>query len=250
MSGDQVDLIWSDESTTRTSSGSNAPRRPAAVSSRWAPRPPTRPSSSTTRSRRGPRTTTGSPPTACARGTRPSPTRPSARPSTPGAVPDGEVDSGEPLRLTKDELDPSRVELDWSPSCHSDGSNYAVYRGTIGDWAGHHPVACSTEGATEISVTPEASAEYYLVVPFNERLKVATASGDHARPRPASLATRPGAASGRAVRAARAGVIRIGAMTRGQVTVQWVDPNGDRFSVAQKHPHPISRRSHGSEARD
>lgn len=61
----------------------------------------------------------------------------------------------------------SDLSLQWDPTCSSDGDDYAVYEGTIGDFASHQGVACSTGGSTSAVVAPAGGQRYYLVVPLN-----------------------------------------------------------------------------------
>jgi hypothetical protein len=59
------------------------------------------------------------------------------------------------------------VNLRWSDSCLIDDDDYEVYEGTLGDFASHAPVLCSTSGATTATITPAAGNTYYVVVPRN-----------------------------------------------------------------------------------
>jgi hypothetical protein len=83
-----------------------------------------------------------------------------------GSIPDGGDVPGSPLRLTR--LGSGQVRLEWSPSCASEDSNYAVYRGTLGGFTTHTPMTCSTGGATTVTISPGAGNRYYLVVPLND----------------------------------------------------------------------------------
>jgi hypothetical protein len=80
-----------------------------------------------------------------------------------GGVPDGSAGST-PLRVARVGVDD--VELTWADSCAVGDQDYAVYQGTLGDFAGHVPVDCSTGGATTHTFTPGDSV-YFLVVPRN-----------------------------------------------------------------------------------
>lgn len=85
----------------------------------------------------------------------------------PGAVPDGASVPGGPLSVRIDPLDPSRLELDWSPSCDGSAANYSIHEGTIGNWYSHDAALCTTGGATTATVVPGAGNRYYLVVPLD-----------------------------------------------------------------------------------
>ena len=82
-----------------------------------------------------------------------------------GAVPDGDHVSGAPLTLGLDGQ--GNVQLSWSPSCSESDSDYAIYRGTIGDFTSHQPVTCSTDGLTASAFPPDPIDVYYLIVPVN-----------------------------------------------------------------------------------
>jgi len=59
----------------------------------------------------------------------------------------------------------ANLSLAWSPSCSASDSDYAVYEGTLGSFATHQSVVCSTSGATSATIAPSAGNAYYLVVP-------------------------------------------------------------------------------------
>jgi hypothetical protein len=80
-----------------------------------------------------------------------------------GSVPDGAGVPGAPLTL--DEALGNDITLTWDPSCLAGDADYEIYEGTLGDFASHTPVACSTGGATTETITPSAGNRYYLVVP-------------------------------------------------------------------------------------
>ncbi len=80
-----------------------------------------------------------------------------------GAVPDGDGIPGTPLLINK--VAGGEIELTWSPSCARADSDYAVYEGTLGDFASHQPWQCTTGGSTQSILTPGADSHYYLVVP-------------------------------------------------------------------------------------
>ena len=59
----------------------------------------------------------------------------------------------------------ANLSLAWSPSCSASDTDYAVYEGTLGSFASHHSVVCSTTGATSATISPSAGNTFYLVVP-------------------------------------------------------------------------------------
>lgn len=86
-------------------------------------------------------------------------------PSPAGRVPDGGSVAGTPLSVTRGAG--GDLTLTWGPSCLASDSDYAVYEGSLGSFASHVPVLCSTAGATTATFTPAAGNRYYLVVPNN-----------------------------------------------------------------------------------
>jgi PKD repeat protein len=74
--------------------------------------------------------------------------------------------SGDPsgaLILTS--LPGGALRLDWGVSCMGSDDDYAVYEGTIGNFAAHVPILCSTSGARTATIDPSPGSVYYLVVP-------------------------------------------------------------------------------------
>lgn len=59
------------------------------------------------------------------------------------------------------------VTLTWGDSCVESDFDYGVYEGTLGDFASHMPLNCSTEGLTEAVAQPESGNRYFIVVPRN-----------------------------------------------------------------------------------
>jgi hypothetical protein len=59
------------------------------------------------------------------------------------------------------------LALSWGPSCSATDADYAVYEGTLGDFASHSSRTCSTAGARSFSLTPAAGDAYYLIVPVH-----------------------------------------------------------------------------------
>ncbi len=86
----------------------------------------------------------------------------SALPS-PGSVPDGDIVSGTPLGVTH--APGGDITLTWSESCIPTDRDYAIYEGTLGNYASHASRFCSTGGARGFTFTPAAHDAYYLVVP-------------------------------------------------------------------------------------
>jgi len=79
---------------------------------------------------------------------------------------DGVFVTGTPLTLAKAAA--GDITLNWSASCLTGDSDYAIYEGTLGDFASHLPLLCGTGGATSSTITPSGGDIYYLVVPANE----------------------------------------------------------------------------------
>jgi hypothetical protein len=59
------------------------------------------------------------------------------------------------------------ITLAWDPSCIATDDDYGVYQGTLGDFAGGAPLACSTGGSTSLPLPPVPGDAYFLVVPQN-----------------------------------------------------------------------------------
>ena len=67
--------------------------------------------------------------------------------------------------LTLARSGPNNLSLAWGASCSPIENDYAVYEGTLGSFASHQSVVCSTGGLTSTIVQPGAGNRYYLVVP-------------------------------------------------------------------------------------
>ena len=81
-----------------------------------------------------------------------------------GAVPDGSRLPGRPLRV--DKQPDGRLLFEWDVSC-GNSADYALYRGTLGNFTSHAPRNCSTAGQpSTVDVMPPGDA-YFLVVPVN-----------------------------------------------------------------------------------
>ena len=72
----------------------------------------------------------------------------------PGIVPDEATVPGLPLAVGKDGLVPGDLDLAWGASCETVATDYAVYEGQIGVWYSHVAAACSTGGATSVTLSP------------------------------------------------------------------------------------------------
>ena len=80
-----------------------------------------------------------------------------------GAVPSGGGDA--PLTIAKESG--GDITLSWSPSCAAGDDEYAIYEGTLGDFASHLPAECSLTGTTTHTMEPASESSYYLIVPSN-----------------------------------------------------------------------------------
>jgi hypothetical protein len=65
----------------------------------------------------------------------------------------------------------SQVALSWDASCSFGGDDYAVYEGSLGDFASHAPVTCSTGGERTLTFMPGSGSRYHLVVPRNAEVE-------------------------------------------------------------------------------
>jgi len=84
-----------------------------------------------------------------------------------GAVPDGARVPGDPLIVTKSA--DGTITIAWSSSCRATDGDYALYQGTVGDFASHSPLTCGTQGELSFGLTPSSGSRYYLVVPTGIR---------------------------------------------------------------------------------
>ncbi len=80
-----------------------------------------------------------------------------------GAVPDGDAVPGAPLTVSK--AANGQIQLQWDTSCAGGDLDYEVYEGTLGTFASHAPLTCTTAGATTTTLTPGSGSRYYLIVP-------------------------------------------------------------------------------------
>ena len=82
-----------------------------------------------------------------------------------GSVPDGGAGAGAPLTVAKGVGE--AIALSWGASCVAADADYAVYEGSLGNFASRVPRTCSTGGALAFDLTPTAGDAYYLVVPIH-----------------------------------------------------------------------------------
>jgi len=82
-----------------------------------------------------------------------------------GRVPQDALLPGTPLTVNKAAED--RLALSWGASCVPADTDYEIYEGAIGSFAGHAPRACTTGGATTWTITPAEGNRFFLVVPTN-----------------------------------------------------------------------------------
>jgi lysophospholipase L1-like esterase len=76
--------------------------------------------------------------------------------------------------------------LTWGSSCRGSDTDFAVYEGLIGDFASHEPVSCTSAGANQLTLTPQAGNRYYLVVPQSATREGDYGAGSNQLPRPAA----------------------------------------------------------------
>jgi hypothetical protein len=103
-----------------------------------------------------------------------------------GSVPDGSGITGTPLTVATGPA--GTLSIAWSPSCHAGDLDYAIYEGSIGNFASHVPRVCTTSGATAASIAPGAGSMYYLVVPQGGSVEGSYGTRSGGIERPASAA--------------------------------------------------------------
>jgi CxxC motif-containing protein (DUF1111 family) len=103
-----------------------------------------------------------------------------------GSVPDGGSVPGAPLTVSK--AAGGAIMLSWDVSCLAGDVDYAIYEGTVGDYASHQSLVCSTGGATTQEVMPSPDDRYYLVVPTNGFREGAYGEASDGTPRPSGAA--------------------------------------------------------------
>ena len=104
-----------------------------------------------------------------------------------GAVPES---GASPLTILKGSG--GTLLLRWGASCQAGDPDYAVYEGSIGNFASHAPRFCTTAGAKLKLLAPAAGNTYYLVVPINAELEGSYGAGNAGAERPpAAAACRP-----------------------------------------------------------
>jgi hypothetical protein len=82
------------------------------------------------------------------------------------------------------------LEFEWGPSCSDDGSDFAVYSGSLdalrqGVWD-HEPIVCSTGGQRRSEMTYGFGDRYFLIAPLADSGEGSLGSGEGGFPRPAS----------------------------------------------------------------
>ena len=82
-----------------------------------------------------------------------------------GSVPDGSGIGQSPLSVERSGA--FEVVLNWDPSCAEEDLDYAVYEGSIGEFAELAPRLCSTAGTTSATFIPAFDDAFFLVVPSN-----------------------------------------------------------------------------------
>jgi len=113
-----------------------------------------------------------------------------------GRVPDGSDTITGPLMLSK--TGGHTIDLTWTGSCLTGDDDYEIYAGTLGDFTSHEPVLCSTDGATDVTLTPPVGESlYYLIVPTNGAFEGSYGNDGAGAPRPqSSIACREMAMTG------------------------------------------------------
>ncbi|MCP3982050.1 MAG: hypothetical protein GY716_22320 [bacterium] len=106
---------------------------------------------------------------------------------TSGRVPDGAGEPGAQLSVARSKT--GELTLSWAPSCLASDVDYQVYEGALGDFVGHTPVLCTTDGDTEATFTAAPGGTYYLVTPGNGFKEGSYGSDGAGQPRPASAAS-------------------------------------------------------------
>jgi hypothetical protein len=92
-------------------------------------------------------------------------------PGAPGSVPDGAAIPGTPLTVSKGP-GPGKLTIAWGLGCGTDVTDYAVYRGALGDFGGHVPLTCSTNNRLSHTFTPQVGDAFFLVMALNGVLGV------------------------------------------------------------------------------
>jgi len=109
-------------------------------------------------------------------------------PVAAGAVPDGSG-PGAPLELTHE--GGGLIRLDWDASCTASDGDFAIYEGTLGDFASHTPRFCSTTSATTMTFSAAAPSSYYLIVPHNAGREGSYGTATAAERQPSATACLP-----------------------------------------------------------
>jgi hypothetical protein len=82
--------------------------------------------------------------------------------------------------------EPSSLMLEWSATCTSGASDYAIYEGVLGSWYSHAQIDCTDDGADlQETVAPSPGNRYYLVVPLSAVNEGSYGTDSHGVERPA-----------------------------------------------------------------
>lgn len=102
-----------------------------------------------------------------------------------GSVPDGFETPGEWL-----EIEPAgdgAIRLSWGAACGA-GADYVIYEGSLGSFANHVPLLCSTGGERSATFVPSAGNRYYLVATRNQFVEGSLGVRSDGSERPRGLA--------------------------------------------------------------
>ncbi len=75
--------------------------------------------------------------------------------------------AGSTSSLTLDKTAGAEITLSWAPSCVAGDSDFEVYEGVLGKFAGHAARACTTGGELSLTLLPSEADSYYLIAPAN-----------------------------------------------------------------------------------
>jgi CxxC motif-containing protein (DUF1111 family) len=76
------------------------------------------------------------------------------------------------------------ITLSWGDSCASVDIDYEIYTGSVGDFANHSSLMCSTGGATTQTLAEPGGDTYFLVVPTNGFREGGYGAASDGTPRP------------------------------------------------------------------
>ncbi len=80
------------------------------------------------------------------------------------AGPSGAVSGSGSAGLEVSRLPGDLLELRWPGSCLGSSEDFAVHAGTLGDYASHQPLVCTTGGSTSWQIEAGAANRYFLIV--------------------------------------------------------------------------------------